>query len=148
GSLFLFDRMVLRYFRKDGHNWRKKKHGKTVKEAHEKLKVGRVDVLHCYYAHDSENPNLHHVVIYLTVGTLCAQDRNQVCRCVCQLAIPLTVLLVVLLASLSHDLARHAAGSYGYDPFGLSKKPEDFAKLWHPTSLNFMQNVVNGNQSL
>ncbi|XLS71503.1 hypothetical protein HN51_028368, partial [Arachis hypogaea] len=37
---------------------------------------------------------------------------------------------------------------YGYDPFGLSKKPEDFAKLWHPTSLNFMQNVVNGNQSL
>ncbi|KAJ1379892.1 P-loop containing nucleoside triphosphate hydrolase [Sesbania bispinosa] len=25
GSLFLFDRKVLRYFRKDGHNWRKKK---------------------------------------------------------------------------------------------------------------------------
>ncbi|KAK6135439.1 hypothetical protein DH2020_030808 [Rehmannia glutinosa] len=30
---------VLRYFRKDGHNWRKKKDGKTIKEAHEKLKV-------------------------------------------------------------------------------------------------------------
>ncbi|XLR18992.1 hypothetical protein S83_046904, partial [Arachis hypogaea] len=30
--------LKLRYFRKDGHNWRKKKHGKTVKEAHEKLK--------------------------------------------------------------------------------------------------------------
>jgi hypothetical protein len=29
----------LRYFRKDGHIWRKKKDGKTVKEAHEKLKV-------------------------------------------------------------------------------------------------------------
>lgn len=39
GSLLLFDRKVLRYFRKDGHNWRKKKDGKTVKEAHEKLKV-------------------------------------------------------------------------------------------------------------
>lgn len=39
GSLFLFDRKVLRYFRKDGHNWRKKKDGKTIKEAHEKLKV-------------------------------------------------------------------------------------------------------------
>lgn len=39
GSLFLFDRKVLRYFRKDGHKWRKKKDGKTVKEAHEKLKV-------------------------------------------------------------------------------------------------------------
>ncbi|ONL94463.1 Calmodulin-binding transcription activator 2 [Zea mays] len=38
GSLFLFDRKVLRYFRKDGHSWRKKKDGKTVKEAHERLK--------------------------------------------------------------------------------------------------------------
>ncbi|KAE8672774.1 Calmodulin-binding transcription activator 2 [Hibiscus syriacus] len=55
GSLFLFDRKVLRYFRKDGHNWRKKRDGKTVKEAHEKLKVGSIDVLHCYYAHGEEN---------------------------------------------------------------------------------------------
>ncbi|KAL4277769.1 hypothetical protein GQ457_03G004580 [Hibiscus cannabinus] len=55
GSLFLFDRKVLRYFRKDGHNWRKKKDGKTVKEAHEKLKVGSIDALHCYYAHGEEN---------------------------------------------------------------------------------------------
>lgn len=39
GSLLLFDRKALRYFRKDGHNWRKKKDGKTIKEAHEKLKV-------------------------------------------------------------------------------------------------------------
>lgn len=44
GSLFLFDRKVLRYFRKDGHNWRKKKDGKTVKEAHEKLKVGNAAI--------------------------------------------------------------------------------------------------------
>ncbi|XVE93132.1 hypothetical protein REPUB_Repub01dG0163900 [Reevesia pubescens] len=57
GSLFLFDRKVLRYFRKDGHSWRKKKDGKTVKEAHEKLKVGSIDVLHCYYAHGEENEN-------------------------------------------------------------------------------------------
>ncbi|OIV96201.1 hypothetical protein TanjilG_14878 [Lupinus angustifolius] len=57
GSLFLFDRKILRYFRKDGHNWRKKKDGKTVKEAHEKLKVGSVDVLHCYYAHGEGNEN-------------------------------------------------------------------------------------------
>jgi hypothetical protein len=48
---------VLRYFRKDGHNWRKKKDGKTVKEAHEKLKVGSIDVLHCYYAHGEDNEN-------------------------------------------------------------------------------------------
>ncbi|KAG9459912.1 hypothetical protein H6P81_004420 [Aristolochia fimbriata] len=57
GSLFLFDRKTLRYFRKDGHNWRKKKDGKTVREAHEKLKAGSVDVLHCYYAHGEENEN-------------------------------------------------------------------------------------------
>lgn len=42
GSLFLFDRKVLRYFRKDGHNWRKKRDGKTVKEAHERLKVRQI----------------------------------------------------------------------------------------------------------
>ncbi|XP_047328415.1 calmodulin-binding transcription activator 3-like isoform X2 [Impatiens glandulifera] len=57
GSLFLFDRKVLRYFRKDGHNWRKKKDGKTVKEAHERLKAGSIDVLHCYYAHGEDNEN-------------------------------------------------------------------------------------------
>ena len=45
GSLFLFDRKVLRLFRKDGHNWRKKKDGKTVIEAPERLKVSRVE---CY----------------------------------------------------------------------------------------------------
>jgi hypothetical protein len=42
GSVYLFDRKILRYFRKDGHNWRKKKDGKTIKEAHEKLKVSSV----------------------------------------------------------------------------------------------------------
>ncbi|CAN6855184.1 unnamed protein product [Brassica oleracea] len=45
------------YFRKDGHNWRKKKDGETVKEAHEKLKVGSIDVLHCYNAHEEDDEN-------------------------------------------------------------------------------------------
>ena len=39
GTIVLFDRTMLRNFRKDGHNWKKKKDGKTVKEAHEHLKV-------------------------------------------------------------------------------------------------------------
>ncbi|KAL8034713.1 hypothetical protein ABFX02_12G047200 [Erythranthe guttata] len=39
GAFLLFDRKMLRNFRKDGHNWKKKKDGKTVKEAHEHLKV-------------------------------------------------------------------------------------------------------------
>lgn len=39
GTLFLFDRHENRYFRKDGHNWRKKGYGCTVRETHEKIKV-------------------------------------------------------------------------------------------------------------
>lgn len=39
GHLYLFDRRSVRFFRKDGHNWRKKADGKTVRETHEKLKV-------------------------------------------------------------------------------------------------------------
>lgn len=65
GSLFLFDRKILRYFRKDGHNWRKKRDGKTVNEAHERLKAGSVDVLHCYYAHGEDNGNFQRRVYWL-----------------------------------------------------------------------------------
>ncbi|XVF01567.1 hypothetical protein REPUB_Repub04eG0100200 [Reevesia pubescens] len=71
GSLFLFDRKVLRYFRKDGHNWRKKKDGKTVKEAHEKLKVGSIDVLHCYYAHGEENENFQRRSYWMLEQSYC-----------------------------------------------------------------------------
>ncbi|WOL11434.1 calmodulin-binding transcription activator 4-like [Canna indica] len=56
GSLFLFNRKVLRFFRKDGHLWRRKKDGRTIGEAHERLKVGNVDALSCYYAHGEKNP--------------------------------------------------------------------------------------------
>ncbi|KAG1370132.1 calmodulin-binding transcription activator 4 [Cocos nucifera] len=38
GSMFLFNRRILRFFRKDGHTWRRKKDGRTVGEAHERLK--------------------------------------------------------------------------------------------------------------
>ncbi|KAI7749162.1 hypothetical protein M8C21_028217, partial [Ambrosia artemisiifolia] len=57
GSLFLFNKRVLRFFRKDGHTWRRKKDGRTVGEAHERLKVGNVEALNCYYAHGEANPN-------------------------------------------------------------------------------------------
>ncbi|XP_030459800.1 calmodulin-binding transcription activator 4 isoform X1 [Syzygium oleosum] len=57
GSLFLFNKRVLRNFRRDGHNWRKKKDQRTVGEAHERLKVGNVEKLNCYYAHGEDNPN-------------------------------------------------------------------------------------------
>ncbi|XLU97142.1 hypothetical protein S245_011482, partial [Arachis hypogaea] len=55
GSLFLFNRRIMRFFRKDGYNWRKKRDGRTVGEAHERLKIGNVEILNCYYAHGEEN---------------------------------------------------------------------------------------------
>lgn len=58
GSLFLFDRKAVRFFRKDNHNWRKKADGKTVRETHEKLKVDNVDMLNCYYAHADRQDGL------------------------------------------------------------------------------------------
>ncbi|GKV31380.1 hypothetical protein SLEP1_g40074 [Rubroshorea leprosula] len=75
GTIVLFDRKMLRNFRKDGHNWKKKKDGKTVKEAHEHLKVGNEERIHVYYAHGQDNPtfvrrcywlldkNLEHIVL-------------------------------------------------------------------------------------
>lgn len=48
GTIVLFDRKKLRNFRKDGHNWKKKKDGKTVKEAHEHLKVRIFNLLKLY----------------------------------------------------------------------------------------------------
>ncbi|KAI4371379.1 hypothetical protein MLD38_019621 [Melastoma candidum] len=56
GTIILFDRKMLRNFRRDGHNWKKKKDGKTVKEAHEHLKVGNEERIHVYYAHGQDNP--------------------------------------------------------------------------------------------
>uniref|UniRef100_A0A061R7K3 Calmodulin-binding transcription activator 1 n=1 Tax=Tetraselmis sp. GSL018 TaxID=582737 RepID=A0A061R7K3_9CHLO len=58
GLLYLYDRKAVRFFRLDGHEWRKKKDGKTVRETHEKLKVGNVEALNCYYAHALNPPNL------------------------------------------------------------------------------------------
>ncbi|KAL4579273.1 hypothetical protein LXL04_015411 [Taraxacum kok-saghyz] len=54
GTIVLFDRKMLRNFRKDGYNWKKKKDGKTVKEAHEHLKVGNDERIHVYYAHGED----------------------------------------------------------------------------------------------
>jgi len=56
GTLFLIDRRAVRFYRKDGHNWQKKKDGRTVRETHEKLKVGMTELLNCYYTHSEEDP--------------------------------------------------------------------------------------------
>jgi hypothetical protein len=56
GTLFLYDRKVVRFFRLDGHNWRKKNDNKTVRETHEKLKVQYS--CHNYSSIHSEEPFL------------------------------------------------------------------------------------------
>ncbi|XP_020525450.1 calmodulin-binding transcription activator 4 [Amborella trichopoda] len=68
GSLYLFNKRTQRFFRKDGHNWRKKRDGKTVGEAHERLKVGNVDALNCYYAHGQDNPNFQRRCYWMLDG--------------------------------------------------------------------------------
>eukprot|EP00192_Tetraselmis_astigmatica_P008464 CAMPEP_0117674478 /NCGR_PEP_ID=MMETSP0804-20121206/15062_1 /TAXON_ID=1074897 /ORGANISM="Tetraselmis astigmatica, Strain CCMP880" /LENGTH=627 /DNA_ID=CAMNT_0005483355 /DNA_START=254 /DNA_END=2137 /DNA_ORIENTATION=- len=58
GSLFLYDRVSVKYFRNDGHDWKKKGDGKAVRETHEKLKLDQVVMLNCYYAHAISPENL------------------------------------------------------------------------------------------
>uniref|UniRef100_A0A5B7A702 Putative calmodulin-binding transcription activator 6 isoform X1 n=1 Tax=Davidia involucrata TaxID=16924 RepID=A0A5B7A702_DAVIN len=70
GTMVLFDRKMLRNFRKDGHNWKKKKDGKTVKEAHEHLKVGDEERIHVYYAHGQDNPTFVRRCYWLLDKTL------------------------------------------------------------------------------
>ncbi|XP_078148255.1 calmodulin-binding transcription activator isoform X3 [Carex rostrata] len=65
GSVFLYDRKVVRNFRKDGHNWRKKKDGKSVQEAHEKLKVGDEERVHVYYARGEDDPDFYRRCFWL-----------------------------------------------------------------------------------
>ncbi|KAJ8747627.1 hypothetical protein K2173_012895 [Erythroxylum novogranatense] len=70
GTIVLFDRKKLRNFRKDGHNWKKKKDGKTVKEAHEHLKVGDEERIHVYYAHGEDTPTFVRRCYWLLDKTL------------------------------------------------------------------------------
>ncbi|XP_058201161.1 calmodulin-binding transcription activator 5 isoform X2 [Rhododendron vialii] len=70
GTIILFDRKKLRNFRRDGHNWKKKKDGKTVKEAHEHLKVGNEERIHVYYAHGEDNPTFVRRCYWLLDKTL------------------------------------------------------------------------------
>lgn len=58
GTLFFFSRQACRNFRKDGHNWRLKNDGRSIRETHEKLKVGNTEALNCYYAHADQDDNL------------------------------------------------------------------------------------------
>ncbi|XP_022884516.1 calmodulin-binding transcription activator 3-like isoform X2 [Olea europaea var. sylvestris] len=65
GSRFLFNRTKVQNFREDGHNWRKKKDGKTVNGTNEKLKVGGEDKLRCYYDHGEEDKNFKRRIYWM-----------------------------------------------------------------------------------
>ncbi|XP_010470633.1 PREDICTED: calmodulin-binding transcription activator 4 isoform X1 [Camelina sativa] len=65
GSLFLFNRRVLKFFRKDGHQWRKKRDGRAIAEAHERLKVGNAEALTCYYAHGEHDPTFRRRIYWM-----------------------------------------------------------------------------------
>jgi hypothetical protein len=69
GSLFLFNKRLVK-FRKDGINWKKQKDGKTVRESHEKLKVGGVKVLSCCYTRSSDNSAFQRRIYWLLEGDL------------------------------------------------------------------------------
>ncbi|CDY28897.1 BnaC06g26850D [Brassica napus] len=65
GSLCLFNKRVLKFFRKDGHHWRKKRDGRAIAEAHERLKVGNVEALNCYYAHGEHDPSFQRRIFWM-----------------------------------------------------------------------------------
>uniref|UniRef100_A0A7N0TMP7 CG-1 domain-containing protein n=1 Tax=Kalanchoe fedtschenkoi TaxID=63787 RepID=A0A7N0TMP7_KALFE len=68
GTFFLYNKRVLRNFRGDGHNWRKKRDGRTVGEAHERLKVDNVEALNCYYARGEENSSFRRRSFWMLSG--------------------------------------------------------------------------------
>ncbi|KFK41134.1 hypothetical protein AALP_AA2G090200 [Arabis alpina] len=65
GSLFLFNKNELKFFRKDGHQWRRKKDGRAIAEAHERLKVGNAEALNCYYAHGEHDPHFQRRIYWM-----------------------------------------------------------------------------------
>ena len=69
GTIVLFDGKMLRNFRKDGHNWKKKKDGKTVKEAHEHLKVRFSPYLICFMQHQLMYMQLMVVLLAIYIHT-------------------------------------------------------------------------------
>ncbi|KAF8063930.1 hypothetical protein N665_1175s0008 [Sinapis alba] len=65
GSVFLYNKRVLKFFRKDGHQWKRKKDGRAIAEAHERLKVGNVEALQCYYAHGEHEPSFQRRIYWI-----------------------------------------------------------------------------------
>ena len=67
GSLVLYDKSILRRFRKDGHEWVTKRSSNTTREDRSRLKVNGT-IIDCNYAH-GVHPRSFHRRIYQLHGT-------------------------------------------------------------------------------
>ncbi len=83
GSIFLFNRHHVPFFRRDSHTWRKKAGNKSVREAHEKLKARVVaSMLHYTTRWSRLRASLHLTCLYFNCGCLvrnfvsCAPDKG------------------------------------------------------------------------
>eukprot|EP00002_Diphylleia_rotans_P031949 TRINITY_DN6665_c1_g1_i1.p1 TRINITY_DN6665_c1_g1~~TRINITY_DN6665_c1_g1_i1.p1 ORF type:complete len:1464 (+),score=260.27 TRINITY_DN6665_c1_g1_i1:241-4392(+) len=56
GRLFLFDKFKVKGYRSDGHIWKRKNNGRSIKENHEKLKVHGYYQINCAYNYLEANP--------------------------------------------------------------------------------------------
>lgn len=81
--MFLFNKRVLKFFRKDGHQWRRKRDGRAIAEAHERLKVLEIvkfdlrDFLHCCYLLLDLICNIRYVVLKVVNESLIAVFVNR-----------------------------------------------------------------------
>ncbi|KAJ0097257.1 hypothetical protein Patl1_27213 [Pistacia atlantica] len=65
GSFFAIKKHMMRDFKKDGHNWTKKKDGKLVQASYERLKVGNVEMVQCIYVHGQDNGNFQRRIYWM-----------------------------------------------------------------------------------
>eukprot|EP01137_Pigoraptor_chileana_P002849 Opistho-2@42274 len=65
GSVYLFDRIQTKLFRKDGYDWKKRKGGTSIREDHMKLMVHGVKCLYGCYAHAADGTPFHRRTYWL-----------------------------------------------------------------------------------
>ncbi|EFJ30383.1 hypothetical protein SELMODRAFT_440305 [Selaginella moellendorffii] len=128
GSLFLFDRKAVRCFRKDGHNW--KKEG----QAHERLKSGSIDVLHCYYARGEEDPNFQRSY-WMLEGYIEQEKTNMHPPLTCIIMACSAYEHIVLVHYLQVHQGRESA--YGASP----EHPEPFSHSEHGDSSDHVEQM-------
>ena len=81
GQILVYDRAVVKHFRRDNHEWKKKRDGKTVREDHEKLKIDGVKLLTCCYAHGEAMPSFHRRIYWLLPPVEGSESDEVMPRC-------------------------------------------------------------------